>query len=185
MVSPDATITTLEEYFALPEDNARHHELLDGVYVVTPAQRPLRQIAIAKLFHRLHPAFQNFPELELFPVLGDLVLGPRTAVQPDLFVIPRPASVQVEWRDVERPVFIVEVLSPSTAARDRGIKRRLYQEAGIPEYWIVDLDARLIERWRPGDARPEIAFETLSWSLPGGPSGTLNVAEYFLAVLGD
>ena len=40
-------------------------------------------------------------------------------------------------------------------------KRPKYQEARIPEYWIVDPDSRLIERWRPDDDRPEVITETL------------------------
>lgn len=55
------------------------------------------------------------------------------------------------------------MLSPSTARADRTTKRRRFQRAGIPEYWIVDMDARVIERWRPRDRRPEVLAETISW----------------------
>ena len=45
-------------------------------------------------------------------------------------------------------VLAIEVLSPTTAATDRGVKRRLRQQHA-DEHWIVDLDARLLERRRP------------------------------------
>ena len=57
------------------------------------------------------------------------------------------------------------LLNPARA--DRVQKRRLYQRAGVPEYWMVDLDARVIERWRPDDERPELLDERLTWH-PGG-----------------
>ena len=96
---------------------------------------------------------------------------PRTLVQPDLFVIRvNPASPPSSWRDVGVPVVAIEVLSPGTASRDRGAKRRIYQRAGVSEYWIVDLDARLVERWTPSDVRPEILDERLVWAPDGGTS---------------
>ncbi len=63
---------------------------------------------------------------------------------------------------------MVEVVSPATARYDRTIKRALYQRVGVMEYWIVDLDARLVERWRPEDTRPEIVTDSLTWH----PAGT-------------
>jgi Uma2 family endonuclease len=57
--------------------------------------------------------------------------------------------------------------SPGTARVDRGPKRELYQRAGVPEYWIVDHEARLVERWRPSDVRPEILRGTLVWHPEG------------------
>ena len=81
--------------------------------------------------------------------------------------------------EVPPPLLAAEVLSPSTAARDRGTKRRIYLSAGVEEYWIVDIDAHLIERWRCGDARPEMVDTVLEWSQSCGVSGAVNVGELF------
>ncbi len=178
MAATPHLVTTLDEFFALPEDNTRRHELLDGGYVVSPPPRYRHQRAVMDLFMLLRPALDDRPDLVLFPVLGDIVVGPRSVVQPDLFVVPRPVSASAHWRDIALPVLIVEVLSPGTAARDRGIKRQLYQKAGVPEYWIVDLDSRMVERWRPEDERPEILREILSWQ----PHGSAQVADINLPV---
>jgi Uma2 family endonuclease len=177
-------VTTLDEFFALPEDNTRRHELLDGVYVVSPNPTFRHQQAVMALYHRLLPAVAGDPGLLIFPVGGDIVLGPRTVVEPDLFVIPKPPTLDVHWRDVARPLLAIEVLSPGTAVRDRGIKRRLYQAAQVPEYWIVDLDARLVERWRPSDERPEILSERLTWQVSqSSPAFELDLTAFFPEVL--
>jgi len=82
------------------------------------------------------------------------------------------------------PVLAIEILSPATASRDRGAKRRLYSHAGVAEYWIVDLDARLIERWRPGDVRPEILDDRLVWQVGDLPETTIEVPALFARALG-
>lgn len=58
---------------------------------------------------------------------------------------------------------VAEVLSPSTERNDRVKKRDYFMRNGVGEYWIVDLDARVVERWRPGDTRPEILTTELTW----------------------
>jgi Uma2 family endonuclease len=85
-------------------------------------------------------------------------------VQPDVFVQGLvDGRVSMGWNSGAPLLLVVEVLSPSTAKVDRTAKRRRFQRAGIPEYWIVDTDARVIERWRPEDTRPEVLAETISW----------------------
>ncbi|MGH7515834.1 MAG: Uma2 family endonuclease [Gemmatimonadales bacterium] len=178
-------VTTLEEFFALPEDRARRHELLDGTYVVTPSPSYRHQKAVMALYERLRAAVAARSDLTLLPLPGDIVLGPRSVVEPDLFLIPRPASSNVHWRDVTTPLLAVEVLSRGTAARDRGVKRQLYQKARVPEYWIVDLDSRLIERWRPEDERPEILRDKLVWQPPGSSEvAEIDLAKFFAEVSG-
>jgi Uma2 family endonuclease len=68
-----------------------------------------------------------------------------------------------KWEEALPLRLAAEVLSPSTARADRIVKRRRLQRAEVPEYWIVDLDARLVERWRPGDRRPELLEDRLEW----------------------
>lgn len=108
-------------------------------------------------------------------------------MQPDLFVVRKePGRILRKWREVGVPVIAIEVLSPSTASRDRGAKRRIYQRAGVEEYWIVDLDARLVERWRPEDERPEVVSEELVWQ-PGSLPAPIRIdlPRLFTSVLGE
>jgi len=69
--------------------------------------------------------------------------------KPDLFAAPliegkRPRK----WGHIQGLVLAVEALSPSTARADRQVKSRIYMDEDADEYWIVDLDARVFERWR-------------------------------------
>ncbi len=185
MPAMSSSVTTIAELLALPEDGMRH-ELLDGVHAVTPSPALLHQAVLREVMSLLIESLRGQEDLHLFSSPADVVLGPRTLVQPDLFVVrQQPGTRLRRWEDVGVPVLAVEFLSPGTAVRDRGAKRRIYQQAGVPEYWIVDLDARLVERWRPADTRPEVLSETLVWDLPVG-SGRLRVdlPSLFEKVLG-
>lgn len=132
--------------------------------LVTPAPRAMHQLAVWALYDRIKPyvARHGLGVVGSSPADLDLLSG--QLVQPDLFVIaPLPRGREVAWSDFGIPLLVVEVLSPSTAFADRNRKRNRYQKAGIPEYWIVDADARLIERWKPHDELPEILSERLVW----------------------
>lgn len=178
MPAPQA-ITTIAELLTLPEDGLRH-ELLDGEHVVTPSPKLEHQGILSRLFSLLSPAVAEHANMVLCWSPADVHLGPRTLVQPDLFMVRLPdAGFHAPWRDVPAPLLVIEVLSPSTAARDRGAKRRIYLDAGVEEYWIVDVDARLIERWRPRDERPQIIDGALRWELRIGLSGVLDVTKLF------
>jgi Uma2 family endonuclease len=67
------------------------------------------------------------------------------------------AGSQISGRGIEgTPLLIVEVLSPSTRAQDRGVKMRRYAARGVPHYWVLDPDAQVIEclRLEGGSYRP-------------------------------
>ncbi|MFN8572031.1 MAG: hypothetical protein U0132_08245 [Gemmatimonadaceae bacterium] len=56
----------------------------------------------------------------------------------------------------------------------------------MPEYWIVDLDGRVVERWRPDDTRPEVVHTTLEWFPPGATVAlTLDLVALFREVWGE
>lgn len=56
----------------------------------------------------------------------------------------------------------------------------------MAEYWIVDQDARLVQRWRLEDERPEIVGEMLSWHPPAAPERlVIDLPGFFREVLGE
>jgi Uma2 family endonuclease len=176
---------TVEDVRLLPDDGNRY-EVVDGVLFVTPAPRLVHQAGVGSLHVVLRVYLSDGTMGWVLHSPADIEFTPRDGVQPDLFVAPpvegrRPR----DWTEIRRLVLAIEVLSPSTARRDRREKRRLYQRFA-DEYWIVDLDARLVERWRPGDVRPEVLDETLSW-LPVGASAplVLDLPAYFREVWGE
>lgn len=178
MAMPETIRWTRNQVLALPADGKRY-ELVDGQLLVSPAPSIRHQVVLGRLFAALN---SFVTEAGLGVVLwspADLELEPGQLSQPDLFVLPGLPPSQ-RWEDAALPRLVIEALSPSTARHDRGMKRRFYQRAGVPEYWVVDIDARVIERWRPADERPEVADTELSWSPhDGSPALVLEVAALF------
>ena len=183
MGMPQATeVWTAERIRGLPDDGLRH-EVVDGEHLVSPSPRPVHQIAVGELFRLLDPYVRQHELGRVLSSPADIEFDPRTLVQPDLFVTSK-RRVRT-WADAQPLRLAVEVLSPSTARADRFVKRRRFQRAGV-EYWIVDLDARLVERWRPGDERPEVLEERLLWQAEGAPVPLLvDLAEFFREVEGE
>jgi len=118
---------------------------------------------------------------------ADLDLRSGQLVQPDLFVGAMVDGREpIEWDEFGIPMLVAEVLSPSTARFDRLIKRRRYQRSGVPTYWIVDLDARLVEVWTPEVESPAIVAEQLVWQpVPEDNPLTIDLARYFGEVWGE
>ena len=67
------------------------------------------------------------------------MLSDYDVVEPDLlFLAGDQQSILTEANVQGAPALVVEVLSPSTRRRDEGIKRRLFDQKGVREYWLVD-----------------------------------------------
>jgi len=178
MGMPDLARWTRAEVFDLPDDGNRY-ELFDGELVVTPSPAWRHQGAISLLIAPLMRYLEDHPLGRLLTSPADLRLDGKQLAQPDIFVLPG-RSLGGSWADAPLPMLSIEVLSPSTARYDRGLKRRIYQRVGVPEYWIVDLDARMVERWRPEDKRPEIADRQLAWQPdPGAEPLTIDLVALF------
>jgi Uma2 family endonuclease len=156
---------TVEMVHALPEDGKRY-EVIDGELVVTPSPSFDHQELAFALGRRLAAYLREHPVGHVFMAPLDIVLGVRTLVQPDVFVAAlRDGARPRTTEEVGVPRLVIEVASPSSARADRVTKRALYQRSGVAEYWIVDGDARVIERWRPADERPEILTERITWQV--------------------
>lgn len=175
---------TREMVLALPDDGNRY-ELFDGELVVTPAPAMIHQVALKRLLDAIEPYVRANRLGETFWSPADLRLGGEQLAQPDLFVLPFLPGGRLDWDSAPDPILVVEVLSPSTARFDQIVKRRRYQRAGIPEYWVVDLDARAVERWTPRDDRPEVLDMILRWHFAGAASPLeIDLAALFTAIWG-
>jgi Uma2 family endonuclease len=123
------------DYLALPDEP--RCELLYGRLLVMTAPTLLHQRVAGRVFRLLldladHTGGQAFYS----PV--DVALADHSIVQPDVIYV-APARTAILGTRVEgAPDLVVEVVSPTTARSDLGEKLRLYAEAGVLEYWIVD-----------------------------------------------
>ena len=136
-----------------PEDG-RRYELYDGEVFVVPAPLPLHQLVVDRFADALKAYRQEHGGLVFFSPL-DIVFSEFDVAQPDVVFFERGRERLIDLRKPIRvsPDLAVEVLSPSTAATDRGKKMQLFARYGVREYWLVDPDARTLEvYWLAGDA---------------------------------
>ena len=128
----------LEEWHALPEDNHRRFELVEGVLSVAPRPSPRHQRLVGLLARALDDALPaDWCALTEIEIVVDAVAPPTVRV-PDVVVL-RAGAVDDRPRVVPQDVLtVVEVLSPGTRRTDRVTKLAEYAEAGIPRYAILD-----------------------------------------------
>ena len=160
------------------------YELIGGELLVTPSPGSPHQLAAGELYLALAP-FVEAAEIGLtFFAPSDVVLREGTITQPDLYVIAAgPAAYEKRLVSPDAPtlLLVVEVISPSSVRIDRVVKRDFYMESGVAEYWVVDLDGRMIERWTPDRDTPVVERATLVWK----PLGAAQAFHVELPVLFD
>ena len=159
------------------------YELVDGELLVTPSPILPHQRAVAFLWRALDDYLRGNPVGDAYFSPSDVELEPGTIVQPDVFVVP-PHESERSMRELPvRDVMVAaEVLSPTSGRHDRVTKRRLYSRH-VLEYWIVDLDARIVERWRLSAQQPDVLVTALEWHpTDAAEPFTLDLPKYFAAV---
>ena len=154
---------THADYELFPEDGQRH-EIIDGEHFVTPAPNPHHQRIHRRIFLALGVFLEEHGLGELFSAPLDVVLSDFDIVQPDLVFFSTERLALLTERHAEgAPDLVVEVLSPSTRRRDERMKRNLYEQAGVREYWIVDPELETVKVYTLRDglfaAAVELAME--------------------------
>jgi Uma2 family endonuclease len=158
------------------------YELVRGELVVTPAPGAIHQMAVLEIAKALSQYLDRTPIGDVMVSPADLELEAGSISQPDVFVVPAATDIagqQLEWSDVKALLLAVEVLSPSSLRIDRVEKRDFYCDVGVPEYWIVDLDAQAVERWTPMRETPEILHDRVVWAPRNGALFSLDLVELF------
>jgi hypothetical protein len=117
--------------------------------------------------------------------LFDVLFAEGDYVEPDIVIVRSGREHILTERGAEGPPdLLVQVLSPSTAARDLGIKLDRYRHFGVAEYCVVDPDERRLLVWRLADGASEPLVlglaDTLRWQpVAGGRVLEISIAELF------
>jgi Uma2 family endonuclease len=174
MSAVDVRRWTAAEVRALPEEPGKRFECVDGELLVSPSPAVRHQLAQSLLVELLMVYSRAQAVGTVFCAPFDMELDARTLVQPDILLLPRIGGRPPRSEDeIGQSLLFIEILSPSSARFDRVVKRRRYQRYGV-EYWIVDLDARLVERWLPDAPRLEVLDVTLRRQ-PRGAAAPLEI----------
>ena len=136
-------------------------ELIDGFPIaMSPSPVPKNQLIVASLIIDLGIALKKCNDCRVYDATDNLI-SEDTVVQPDLVVLwHKPTKQFIDFT----PSLVAEILSSSTALRDRYTKYELYQNEGIKYYLIVDADGKKIEIYQLVNNSYALVNETLSES---------------------
>jgi len=163
---------TYEDYCNAPDD--ARYELIDGELIVAPAPNMEHQRSSRRLTYRIERLLMDTGLGEVFHAPFDVVLSQNDTVQPDLAFVSNERAHIITAANIQgAPDLAIEILSPSTAERDKTVKRELYARHGVREYWLVDTIARTISQLLLRGAEFELAGvfgpgETLTSPTLGG-----------------
>jgi Uma2 family endonuclease len=172
---------TYAEFARLPDDGNRY-EVIAGELCVTPPPETPHQVASGRFFIELSlfaTREHTLGEVLYAPVA--VLLGEGDYLEPDIVFLLNEHKHYRTRRGIEGPPdLVIEILSPSTARQDRGVKRERYAHYGVSEYWIIDADRRRVEVYRLQEdpTRAIIMADLLRWQpVKGGPVLELDVRE--------
>jgi Uma2 family endonuclease len=136
-------LLTADDYKKLPED--LRAELIDGVLVMNPSPDPSHQRIVRRLASALERHLGASADDCLLFAPCDVLIDKHNVLQPDVLVLPEGTRPTPRPWKIPVPVFVIEVISPSTETRDRGVKMERYRARGVREAWIVDPDEKTID----------------------------------------
>lgn len=139
LIEDNGKSISYEEFLQIEDELC---QLVNGKLYMTPAPNPKHQTIIGELYTFIKK--QSIGKIFFSPI--DVFLDDKNIFQPDLLFISEENKNLISDRGIEgAPDLIIEVLSPSNAYLDRNIKKEIYFEKGVKEYWIVDLANQTLE----------------------------------------
>jgi len=148
LTQPPGRLLTIADYAALGEDDRSRWELQEGNLIMSPSPAPRHMVAAAELYvqlrNQLPTNVRAVPDVDI-----DVQLAPEgqpgTARRPDLVVVEGAEFDRVGHEGgllrAHAVLVVVEIVSPGSRRMDTVVKRGEYADAGIPHYWILDVDA--------------------------------------------
>ena len=178
---------TYEDYKSLPYVEGVRYELLDGELIkLTPAPNEFHQRISIELSSLLHRFVRERQLGWVYEAPFDVVLGEsgeEEVAEPDILFVSKERRRIIREDAVHgAPDLVVEILSPSTADKDRTYKRRLYAKYGIKEFWIIDPSEETVEVFtlgRRGYDRAKLYKKEEALTSPLLPGLQISLREIF------
>lgn len=152
---------TEEDYYNMPEDVRA--ELIDGQFYYMASPSRTHQRILGWLYATIYNYIQSKQgSCEVYPAPFAVKLFESdcsTIVEPDISVICDPGKL-TDKGCTGAPDWIVEIISPSTASHDYVRKLKLYLDAGVKEYWIVDPSKKTVYAYHLEEAKFEVTSYT-------------------------
>ena len=146
---PSGLKLTYDDFVLFPDDGQRH-EIVEGAHYVTPSPNAKHQAISVNLSWLIRAWLEAHPIGRVFHAPFDVVFSHFDVVEPDLLYLSHERAAQILTAQHVRgtPELVIEIGSPGTRQRDETIKRRLYERAGVSEYWIVDPELDVVHVFR-------------------------------------
>ena len=151
MVAKIEPLMTVDDLDATPDDGSRY-EVIEGELFVSRAPGLPHQVVAGNIQYQLRTYLESNPIGSVIATPG-LILSKYSGVIPDLVFYSHARGDEIIWNERlnAAPEIVIEILSAGreNISRDRIIKRKLYGQHGVKEYWIVDSENRSLELYRP------------------------------------
>lgn len=135
---------TYSDYEKLEE--GAPYELIGGRLIMNPAPVPYHQRISREIEFALYEFAKKNKLGEVFDAPIDIHLGDKEVYQPDIIFISKERTSIIGKKNIEGPPdLVIEILSESTAYNDLRKKKKVYEEKGVLEYWIVDPESKSVE----------------------------------------
>jgi Uma2 family endonuclease len=170
-----ASLPTLADFLVWEAAQPERHEFFRGGFFGRVGGRRVNGLVTGNLYAALRSALAGTTCRAFFESM-QLQVADEAVFYPDLFVTCDPADLKTD-RIFRSPILVVEVLSDSTQAYDRGLKFAAYRQlASLREYLLIDPDARRVEVFRRNErglfelhdqtGRAEMHLDSVDFRLP-------------------
>ncbi|MBU0567748.1 Uma2 family endonuclease [bacterium] len=170
-----------EDYLYFPEDDGKQYEIIEGRQYMAPSPITIHQRLSRRLARILEDYVCEHQSGEVFSAPFDVVFSDENIVQPDIIYIARENESIITEKNIQgTPDLLIEILSDSSRRKDKIIKRSLYVDFGVREYWVVDPGLEMIETYRKEEGYKKREYEAKDNMTSSVIEGlTINLEEIF------
>ncbi|MBU1488021.1 Uma2 family endonuclease [bacterium] len=159
-VLPERLRLNYNDYLCFPEDDGKQYEIIEGRQYMSPPPIIIHQ----RLSFRLGQILGNYVKSrqlgEVFSAPTDVVFSDENIVQPDIIYVAKENSKVITEKNIAgTPDLLIEILSDRSRKKDKIIKKKIYEEFGVKEYWVVDPTLEIIETYKKEEEYKKREYE--------------------------